>query len=284
VQALVKAAQMPVCKGELSMRNGKIVSRVLVALLVVGVGSIAVPVLPGPSACVFAADNGSSDAQLTSAVQQKLKGKNTSGVTVMANGGTVTLSGQVDLLAYKVDALKKAKKTRGVQDVRDNIAVGGPTLPDEVLQRKLLSGIEVDRVGFGQVFDAISVGVQNGVVTLGGHALGPVAKQSAISLTQNTQGVKGLVDQISVDPVSPMDDGIRVRVYRAIYGFPALRRYAIVPSKPIRISVQSGRVTLYGIVDNQMDKQLAYTRAMGVPNVFQVTNELVVAGQGSERK
>jgi hyperosmotically inducible protein len=265
------------------MESKKIVSKLLVALMVGGAGLVAAPVLLGPSACVFAADNG-SDAQLTSAVQQQLKGKNYSGITVMANGGTVTLSGQVNLYAFKVEALKKAKKTRGVQDVRDNIAVGGATLPDDVLQRKLLSGIEVDRVGFGQVFDAISVRVENGVVTLGGHALGPVAKQSAISLTQNTQGVKGLVDQISVDPVSPMDDGIRVRVYRAIYGFPALRRYAIVPSKPIRISVQSGRVTLYGIVDNQMDKQLAYTRAMGVPNVFQVTNELVVAGQGSERK
>ncbi len=81
-----------------------------------------------------------------------------------------------------------------------------------------------------------------------------------------------------------MDDGIRIQVYRAIYGFPALRRYAIVPSKPIRISVQNGRVTLYGIVDSQMDKQLAYTRAMQVPNVFQVTNDLVVGNQGNEQK
>ncbi len=266
------------------MQAKKVLPRLLIALFVGGAGWVAAPVLSGPSACIFAADTGTSDAQLNGAVQKQLKGKNFSGVTVAADNGTVTLSGQVNVYAYKAEAVKKAKKTRGVQDVRDNIAVGGPTIPDNVLQRKLLSGIEVDRVGFGQVFDAISVHVQNGVVTLGGHAVGPVAKSSAISLTQFTPGVKGVVDQISVDPVSPMDDGIRVQVYRAIYGFPALRRYAIVPSKPIRISVQNGRVTLYGIVDRQMDKQLAYTRAMQVPNVFQVTNDLVVAGQGNEQR
>lgn len=266
------------------MQSKKVLPRLLIALFVGGAGWVAAPVLSGPSAYIFAADTGTSDAQLTSEVQRRLKGKNFRDVTVSADNGTVTLSGQVDLYGYKADALKKAKKVRGVQDVRDNIAVGGPTIPDSVLQKKLLSGIEVDRVGFGQVFDAISVHVQNGIATLGGHAVGPVAKSSAISLAQYTPGVKGVVDQISVDPVSPMDNGIRVRVYRAIYGFPALRRYAMVPSKPIRISVQNGRVTLYGIVDSQMDKQLAYTRAMQVPNVFQVTNDLIVAGQGNEQK
>ncbi len=263
------------------MRTRKIAQELLVVVFLGAVGWVAAPVLIGPSACVFAADT----AQLTAAVQKQLRNKNFKDITVRASDdGTVTLSGQVDLFGYKADAIKRAKRVRGVKDVSDNIAVGGPTIPDNVLQRKLLSRIEVDRVGFGQVFDAISVDVHNGVATLGGHALGPVAKQSAISLTQFTPGVKDVVDQISVDPVSPMDDGIRRAVYRAIYGFPALQQYAIVPSKPIRISVQNGRVTLYGIVNNQMDKQLAYTRAMQVPNVFQVTNNLVVANQGNEQK
>lgn len=265
------------------MRSGKILSSCLLAASLVGVGLVAAPVFIAPSACVFAAqDNGGSNSQLADAVKKKLNGKNYQNITVQASGNTVMLSGQVDLYGYKVNAVKQAKRVKGVRDVQDNIAVGGPTIPDNVLQRKLLSRVEVDRVGFGQVFDAISVNVQNGVVTLGGHALGPVAKQSAISLVQFTPGVKDVVDRISVDPVSPMDNGIRVRVFRAIYGFPALQKYRIVPSKPIRISVQNGHVTLYGIVDSQMDKQLAYTRAMQVPNVFSVTNDLIVANQPNE--
>ena len=74
-----------------------------------------------------------------------------------------------------------------------------------------------------------------------------------------------------------------LRLYHAIYGFPALQRYAIVPWRPIRISVQNGRVTLYGVVDSGMDKQLAYMRAMQVPNVFQVTDDLIVGNVKPEK-
>jgi len=267
------------------MRNRKIGQKILIMVCLAGVGFVGAPIFSGSSACVFAAQDSGSSSPLVSEVQKRLRNKSYKDVTVQSNGnGGIILSGQVDLYGYKVSAVKNAKKVRGVQNVQDNIAVGGPTIPDNVLEHKLLSRIEVDRVGYGQVFDAIGVSVQNGVATLGGHALGPVAKQSAISLVEYTPGVKGVNDHISVDPVSPFDNGIRVGTYRAIYGFSGLRQYAIVPAKPIRISVQNGHVTLYGIVNNQMDKQLAYTRAMQVPNVFSVTNNLQVANQPKEKK
>jgi len=245
-----------------------------------GIGTAA---LVGSSTLVFAADAGASDAALASAVKERLKGKNFQAVTVMVQNGTVTLSGQVNLFAYKSQAIKKAKKAKGIKDVRDNIAVGGPTIADNVLQKKLLERIEMDRVGYGEVFDAISVAVQNGVVVLGGHAIGPVTQQSAVALTEYTPGVKEVIDKISIDPVSEFDDQIRVATFRAIYGYPPLQQYAIVPWRPIRISVQNGRVTLYGVVDNQMDKQLAYTRAMQVPNVFHVTDDLVIGNVKAEK-
>lgn len=263
------------------MRSGKFLSEsLLAAALIAGLPfASALWVSPAP---VLASDV--SDAQLTAALRQRLQGKNLKGVTVMVQHGTAILSGQVSLYAYKLDAIKKAKKAAGVKDVRDNIAVGGPTIPDDVLQQKLLAKIQMDRVGYGQVFDAIAVQVRNGAVTLGGHALGPVAEQSAVALTSFEPGVKAIVNEIRIDPVSSMDDGIRRRVYLAIYGYSALNRYALVPWKPIRISVQNGRVTLYGIVDSQMDSQLAYTRAMTVPGIFQVTNDLVVRNQANEKR
>lgn len=230
----------------------------------------------GAQSIVLAADS-ASDTQLSRDVHRQLSSKNFHAITVFTENGTVTLSGQVDLYADKANAVNKAQKVSGVRAVRDNIAVGGPAIPDDVLQRTLLSKIQVDRIGYGQVFNAISVHVQNGAVTLGGHALGPMAAQSAVSLTARQPGVKAIVDQIRVDPTSPIDDRIRRSVFRAIYGFPALRRYTIVPSHPIRISVQNSRVTLYGIVDNAMDKQLAYTRARTVPGVLQVSDELIIA-------
>jgi hypothetical protein len=75
-----------------------------------------------------------------------------------------------------------------------------------------------------------------------------------------------------------MDDRSRIQLFRSIYGFPTLNKYAIDPAKPIRISVQNGNVTLYGVVDTQTDKDVAGIRANSVPGIFKVTNDLTVAG------
>jgi len=217
-------------------------------------------------------------------VMNQLRGKNYKNITARVSQGVVTLSGQVDLYGYKAEAMKKARKARGVKDVRDNIAVGGLTLPDAVLGQKLNDRIQVDRIGFGQAFDAISVQVQNGIVTLGGHAKGPVTEQSAVGLADYMPGVKGVINKIQIDPVNPMDDGVRLAAFAAIYGYAPLQEYAIVPSRPIRISVQNQNITLYGMVNNQMDKELVYMRAMQLPNVFHVTNDLLVENQPKEKK
>jgi osmotically-inducible protein OsmY len=47
---------------------------------------------------------------------------------------------------------------------------------------------------------------------------------------------------------------------------------------PIHIIVNNGHVTLEGVVDSEADKNLANIRANSVPNVFSVTNNLVVSG------
>jgi hyperosmotically inducible periplasmic protein len=52
--------------------------------------------------------------------------------------------------------------------------------------------------------------------------------------------VKDVIDNIKVDPLSIMDDRIRVATSRAVYGYPSLNKYAIDPAKPIRIVVRMG--------------------------------------------
>jgi osmotically-inducible protein OsmY len=81
-----------------------------------------------------------------------------------------------------------------------------------------------------------------------------------------------------------MDDQIRMRVARAVYGYTSLSKYAIDPAKPIRISVQSGNVSLYGMVNSQADKDTANIRANGVAGIFSVNNYLQVAGQENEAR
>jgi hyperosmotically inducible protein len=90
------------------------------------------------------------------------------------------------------------------------------------------------------------------------------------------EGVQHVVNKIEVLPPSPMDDQLRLALYRAIYGFPALEKYAMGVQKPIRIIVKNGHVTLEGVVDSEADKNLAGVRANTVPGIFSVTNNLRV--------
>jgi len=218
-------------------------------------------------------------------IEARLDKKQFHDVKVSMDQGTATLTGTVDLYAFKADADKRVRKAKGVTAVRNLIEVGGPTIPDEVLKDKLGEKLEYDQVFYGNAFNAITISVRNGVVTLGGHAFYVFnSKDSALALVSYYPGVKDVQDEIQVDPVSILDNGIRMRVYRAVYGYPTLRRYAIDPGKPIRISVQNGHVGLYGLVDSQMDKDVAFIRANGVPGVFEVKNYLEIAPPSAAKK
>jgi hyperosmotically inducible protein len=203
-------------------------------------------------------------------------------VKVSVENGIATLTGSVDLYEYKSDAEKRVRHAKGVSAVRNLIEVAGPTVADKDLQTRLAEKLAYDRVGYGNAFNAITVSVQNGVVTLSGHARTDVDKDSALALVSTYPGVKDVVGEIEVDPVSIMDDRTRMEVARAVYGSPMLSKYSIDPAKPIRISVQNGNVELYGTVDSQADKDVAYMRANAVPGIFSVKNYLQVAGQPSE--
>jgi hyperosmotically inducible protein len=205
-------------------------------------------------------------------------------IQAAVNNGVVRLTGTVDVFDTKEEADKRVHRLKGVTAVDNEIQVASADISDAQLQQKLVRAIQFDRVGYGTTpFNAISVNVQNGVVTLGGTAYGPVDADSAVAVAANIKGVMDVVNEIQVDPVSSMDDRIRFAVYRSVYGYPSLNRYAIDPAKPIRISVQNGNVTLYGVVDSQADKNAAGIRANSVPGVFKVTNNLQVANGGQGR-
>ena len=202
-------------------------------------------------------------------------------VTASTDDGIVTLQGTTKLLIDKLDLQKKVNKVDHVSGVRNHVEVE-TTVPDDQLQKQLADKLRYDRVGFGIAFNNLGLNVQNGVVTVTGDVHDYPSRDSAIAIAETTPGVKEVVDNINVLPASPMDDDIRLRVARAIYGNSTLSRYAIDPQRPIRIVVDNGHVTLYGVVDSQMDKQVAETQAKSVPNVFSVDDKLVVAGSSQK--
>jgi hyperosmotically inducible protein len=132
------------------------------------------------------------------------------------------------------------------------------------------------------LFDNLEYRVDGTTVTLIGQVVDPSLKPDAERTVKGIEGVTKVINQIQVLPPSPMDSQIRREEYRAIYGFADLWKYAMGALPPVHIVVDNGRVTLYGIVDSQADKNLIELRAKTVPNIFSVTNDLQVASQGGK--
>jgi hyperosmotically inducible protein len=126
------------------------------------------------------------------------------------------------------------------------------------------------------VFDWLEFEVrQDNTVVLRGQVVRPTTKSDAESRVREIDGVKGVVNEIEVLPLSPHDDRLRLALYRSIYNWNSpLFRYATQAVPPIHIIVKNGRAVLKGIVASKGDSNLAYIRARGVPGLFEVKNEL----------
>jgi hyperosmotically inducible periplasmic protein len=126
------------------------------------------------------------------------------------------------------------------------------------------------------LFNYMTASVQNGVVVVSGEARTDYDRDSALALVNNTPGVRDVVNDIKVASASIFDDQVRLRAARAIYRDSVLSRYAIDPAYPIRIVVDNGKLSLYGTVATQMDKNVAGIRANQVFGAFSVQNNLQV--------
>ena len=224
------------------------------------------------------------DNQIQTAVTHKLAAKKQfQEVKASVEDGIVTLTGTVDLYQRKLDAAKLAKKTAQVQGVRNLITVAGPNVPDAQLEQKLARKLRYVREGYDSTFDYFALGVKDGVVTVEGADRTGVGRDEAVADIANMPGVKDVVANISEEPASIFDDGLRIRTARAIYRDSVLSKYALDPARPIRIIVENGHVTLYGSVDNAMDKQVAGIRANQVFGAFTVENKLEVNGSAADQ-
>ncbi|HAX44745.1 MAG TPA: BON domain-containing protein [Bryobacteraceae bacterium] len=148
------------------------------------------------------------------------------------------------------------------------------------------------------LFDNIRFTIEGDTVLLTGYASRPTLKSSAANVVKDIPGVERVRNQIEVLPLSRFDDEVRARAYVAIYGDPALARYnpnrgvplMMSPARiavgitndpppgnhPIRIIVNNGHVTLAGVVDSPVDRQVAEARVNNVFGAMSVSNELEV--------
>src|SRR5215472_740868 len=151
------------------------------------------------------------DNQLQTAATQKLASKRQyNNVKATVEDGIVTLTGTVDLYQRKLDAAKLARKTPNAQGVRNLITVAGPNVTDAQLEEKLAKKLTYVRQGYDSTFDYFAIGVKDGVVTLVGQDRTGVGRSEAMADIALMPGVKDVIDNVSIAPVSPFDDGVRL--------------------------------------------------------------------------
>jgi hyperosmotically inducible protein len=132
------------------------------------------------------------------------------------------------------------------------------------------------------IFDHVSARVEQGVVTLTGKVTMPYKKQDIGRRVAGIDGVREVQNNIGVLPVSNYDDQLRQRIARAIYGHPTFWRYAAMAHPPIHIIVEGGRVTLTGVVNNDLERVLARSLALGFGE-FSVHSELTTDAEMRNR-
>jgi osmotically-inducible protein OsmY len=131
----------------------------------------------------------------------------------------------------------------------------------------------VNRYVHFTIFDDVSANVDNGVVTLTGKVTMPYKRDDIEKRVAKIEGVREVRNQIEVLPVSQFDDRLRYQIARSIYGNPNFWNYAIGPNPSIHIIVDHGHVTLTGVVNNNVDRQLARSLVYQF-GVMSVTNDL----------
>jgi hyperosmotically inducible protein len=157
----------------------------------------------------------------------------------------------------------------------------------------------LERLPYYGVFDFLAFGVERGTVTIIGYAYYGGLKEAAEVAVRRAPGVDEVANKVEVLPASQQDDRIRWATFYTIYTDAFLSRYA--PGGPggvvreiyesrrfpgmrqplgsyaIHIVVKNGHTSLFGVVDNKADRQIAEVRAREVSGVFSVENEIVVA-------
>jgi hyperosmotically inducible periplasmic protein len=136
---------------------------------------------------------------------------------------------------------------------------------------------ELVMLPYYSVFDNLEFQITEvDTVVLSGQVMRPILKSAAEDAIRKLERVGKVINKIEVLPLSTTDDRIRSAAYREIFSKAGLDRYAQMAVPSIHIIVKNGKITLVGIVDKQMDKDLAGMAAQGVPGTFGVTNNLTV--------
>ncbi len=225
----------------------------------------------------FAAAHSITPAQITAEITDKLYHAQVfkhGQVQVNFDNGTATLTGTVDSFGAKMDAERAARKVDDVHQVVDNLQVYAEDVtPRQILER---ARHEILTYYAYTIFDNVELGTQGNTLIVNGQVTQPYKKSDIGNFLAHIKGVAQLENNLEVLPVSNFDDGLRIRIARAIYGDPLFIYYGNQALPPIHIIVKNGNVNLVGVVASPLDKEKAGFDARNAGTFFAFKNDLRV--------
>lgn len=224
------------------------------------------------------ADTGRSNGEVTAGIQSRLyrAGIFKHGqVNAQVNDGVATLTGNVDSYGEKMRAERAARHQDGVRQVVNNINVNTEDVGTEQIIGRARH--EVLTYPNYTIFDHITLSANGNQLTVAGEVTQPYKKSTLGNILGSIKGVAGFQNNLKVLPTSGIDDQIRVATANRIYRDPIFVRYANQANPPIHIVVENGRVTLYGVVNSNLERQKAAIDASFASTNFGVENKLQVS-------
>jgi hyperosmotically inducible protein len=155
------------------------------------------------------------------------------------------------------------------------VAMGAPAWAADREDLQIFQDVSRQVLRYPQftIFDSIHANVDNGIVTLTGKVTMPYKRDAIAARVARVNGVREVLNEVTVLPVSQWDEELRFRIARAIYGNSNFWNYGAMVNPPIHIVVENGRVTLEGVVNSNVDRMVARSIASSF-GAFSVTNNL----------
>jgi osmotically-inducible protein OsmY len=190
-------------------------------------------------------------------------------IEVTVRDGTVTLTGRVAGGARHLAALEAARRSEGVFDVIDHLAVEGDKRPaDQEIADAVRSAFAWDTTVPDR---SIRVAVSNGWVALSGTVERLRELEEAEHIASRLNGVRGVYNLIEV---SPRAATAAVNARDAIQQ--ALRRFAEQEADAITVNFKGGTADVSGKVRTWAEKQIVLGALGDAPGVENVKDRLTI--------
>jgi osmotically-inducible protein OsmY len=215
----------------------------------------------------------SFDSNLTADVSDELfwdPKLDSTAIAVSADDGRITMRGTVGSLREKREAKKAAERVFGVTSVDNQVQVrlmNDAKRDDADLRGDVLQALMLDSL----VPKTVDATVEDGFVTLTGTASWQYERDEAEFVAANIVGALDVFDEIALDYPTPNGSDVQDSIKKAF------KRNAALDADDLRISTDSGTVTVKGTVSSWAEHDEAIGAAWATPGVNSVRDDLTVA-------